>query len=221
MEEGAILPGLGFIHRFVPAQPGEGSTLLLLHGTGGNEDDLIHTGRYLFPGAALLSPRGKVSENGMPRFFRRFSEGILDEEDIRLRAGELASFVKDAVEAYRLSPHGVIAVGYSNGANMAAALLLLHAGILAGAALFHAMVPLVPDPLPDLGGVPVFLTGGKRDVIISPAETERLSRLLESVGATVSMSWQPGGHGLSQAEIEAARDWLAESRPGAAPRTEP
>ena len=112
----------------------------------------------------------------------------------------------------------MIAVGYSNGANIAAALLLLHPGILAGAVLFHAMVPIIPDPLPDLGGVPVFLTGGKRDTLIPPAETERLSRLLESVGAAVRMSWQPGGHGLTEAEIEAARDWLETARPGLPPR---
>lgn len=199
---------LGFIHRFVPAAPGERTTLLLLHGTGGNEDDLLPVGRMLLPGAALVSPRGKVTENGMPRFFRRFSEGIFDEEDVRLRAHELSGFIRGAVEEYALNPAGVIGVGYSNGANIAAALLLLFPRLLAGAILFHAMVPLVPDPLPDLGGMPVFLSGGKRDTLIPPSATERLARLMESVGAEVRLSWQPGGHGLSELEIQEARDWL-------------
>ena len=144
----------------------------------------------------------------MPRFFRRFSEGVFDEEDIRLRARELAEFVRGAAEEYGLDHSRIIGAGYSNGANIAAAMLLLFPRLLSAAVLFHAMVPLVPDPLPDLSGLPVFLSGGKRDTLIPPSETGRLSRLLESLGASVRLSWQPGGHGLSEAEVMEAREWL-------------
>jgi predicted esterase len=199
---------LDFIHRFVPAESEGLPTLLLLHGTGGNEDDLLSVGTTLAPQAALLSPRGKVRENGMARFFRRFSEGVFDLEDVRLRTEELAEFVGAAAEAYGLNPGRVIAVGYSNGANIAASLLLLRPAILAAAILLHAMVPLVPDPLPDLGSRPVYLSGGKSDTLIPPRETERLAQLLESAGASVTLAWQPGGHGISPGELESARDWF-------------
>jgi phospholipase/carboxylesterase/glyoxalase family protein len=198
----------GFIHRFIPAAAEGAPTLLLLHGTGGDEDDLIELGRLVAPGAALLSPRGKVLENGMPRFFRRLAEGVFDLEDVRFRTVELAEFVDTAARAYGVEPSRMVAAGYSNGANIAASLLLLKPGALAAAVLFHAMVPIVPDPLPDLKGVPVFITGGKQDTMIAPRETERLARLLESAGASVQLAWQPGGHGLSNPEIEAAREWF-------------
>ena len=198
----------GFIHRFIPADAEGAPTLLLLHGTGGDEDNLIELGRLVAPGAALLSPRGKVLENGMPRFFRRRAEGVFDLEDLRFRTVELAEFVDTAARAYGVEPSSMVAAGYSNGANIAASLLLLKPGALAAAVLFHAMVPIVPDPLPDLKGVPVFLTGGKQDTMIAPRETERLARLLESAGASVQLAWQPGGHGLSRPEMEAAREWL-------------
>ncbi|MGA2378520.1 MAG: alpha/beta hydrolase [Spirochaetia bacterium] len=198
----------GFIHRFIPAAAEGAPTLLLLHGTGGDEDNLIELGRLVAPGAALLSPRGKVLENGMPRFFRRLAEGVFDLEDLRFRTVELAEFVDTAARAYGVEPSSMVAAGYSNGANIAASLLLLKPGALAAAVLFHAMVPIVPDPLPDLKGVPVFLTGGKQDTMIAPRETERLARLLESAGASVQLAWQPGGHGLSRPEMEAAREWL-------------
>jgi phospholipase/carboxylesterase/glyoxalase family protein len=198
----------GFIHRFIPADAEGAPTLLLLHGTGGDEDNLIELGRLVAPGAALLSPRGKVLENGMPRFFRRLAEGVFDLEDLRFRTVELAEFVDTAARAYGVEPSSMVAAGYSNGANIAASLLLLKPGALAAAVLFHAMVPIVPDPLPDLKGVPVFLTGGKQDTMIAPRETERLARLLESAGASVQLAWQPGGHGLSRPEMEAAREWL-------------
>jgi len=198
----------GFIHRFIPADAEGAPTLLLLHGTGGDEDNLIELGRLVAPGAALLSPRGKVLENGMPRFFRRLAEGVFDLEDLRFRTVELAEFVDTAARAYGVEPSSMVAAGYSNGANIAASLLLLKPGALAAAVLFHAMVPIVPDPLPDLKGVPVFLTGGKQDTMIAPRETERLARLLESAGASVQLAWQPRGHGLSRPEMEAAREWL-------------
>jgi phospholipase/carboxylesterase/glyoxalase family protein len=203
---------IGFLHRFIPAETRGLPTVLLLHGTGGNEDDLLEIGSTVLPGAALLSPRGKVLENGMPRFFRRLAEGVFDIEDLRFRTAELADFVTAAAEAYALDrASGVVAVGYSNGANIAASLLLLRPSTLAAAILLHAMVPLVPDPLPELPDTPVFLSAGRLDTMIAPRETERLAKLLESAGARVHLSWQPGGHGLSPGELEAARAWIQET----------
>src|SRR5215207_5564250 len=141
---------LAFVHQFVPAQADGAPTLLLLHGTGGNEHDLLDLGRALYPRAALLSPRGQVRENGMPRFFRRLAEGVFDLDDLRRRTADLAAFIAAASAAYGFDPRRVIAVGYSNGANIAASLLLLYPAALAGAVLFHAMVPLVPEELPSL-----------------------------------------------------------------------
>src|SRR5262249_16993263 len=148
---------LGFVHRFVPApSAGSGTTLLLLHGTGGNENDLLELGQTLAPNAALLSPRGKVSERGMPRFFRRLAEGVFDIEDLKFRTQALADFVASAASAYGFDPGKVIAVGYSNGANIAVSMLLLRPATLAGAVLFRPMVPFVPAVPPDLSGKPVF-----------------------------------------------------------------
>lgn len=209
---GRAAPGsaadLDFIHRFVPASSVGLPTLLLLHGTGGNEEDLLDIGASLMPGAALLSPRGKVLENGMARFFRRLAEGVFDLDDLRRRTAELAVFVEKAAEQYGLDRNSVTAVGYSNGANIAASLLLLKPAVLSAAILLHAMVPLVPDPLPDLKGRPVFLSGGKLDTMIPPRETERLAQLLESAGARVTLAWQKGGHGLVPGELEEARAWF-------------
>src|SRR5437588_9417037 len=147
-----------FIHEFVPGSSER--TLLLLHGTGGNERDLIPLGHELDPGAALLSPRGKVLEHGMPRFFRRLAEGVFDLEDLTRRTHELADFVADAATRYGFDPRNVIAVGFSNGANIAASLLLLRPETLAAAVLFRPMIPLVPETLPDLSRVPVFIAAG-------------------------------------------------------------
>ena len=199
---------LDFIHRLIPATSPGLPALLLLHGTGGNEDDLLDIGASLVPGAALLSPRGKVLENGMPRFFRRLAEGIFDLDDLRRRTDELAAFIEAASGVYGLDASRVISVGYSNGANIAASLLLLKPKVLSAAILLHAMVPLVPDPLPDLQGTPVFLSAGRLDTMIPPRESERLAKLLESAGARVTLAWQQGGHGLVPAELESARAWL-------------
>ncbi len=200
---------LGFVHRFLPAEAPGLPTLLLLHGTGGDENDLLDLGRSLVPGAALLSPRGKVLENGLARFFRRLAEGVFDLEDLEYRTGELADFAAAACQAYGLDAARLTAAGYSNGANIAAALLLLRPGTLREAVLFHAMVPLVPEKLPELRGRRVFLSAGKADRLIPPRESERLAALLEEAGAAVRLSWQPGGHGLERAEIEAAGEWLS------------
>jgi predicted esterase len=198
-----------FVYQFVPAEQGDRVTLLLLHGTGGDERDLIPVGQSLLPGAALLSPRGKVLENGMPRFFRRFAEGVFDVEDIRLRARELAQFVEAASKDYGFDEHSVVAVGYSNGANIAAALLLLEPRVLAGAVLFRAMVPLEPETPPNLSGVSVFLAAGDTDTIVPRANVQRLAALLREGGASVSFEVFRQGHELGPDEMDMAREWLA------------
>jgi predicted esterase len=211
---------LGFEHVYRPAAAPEAPTLLLLHGTGGNEHDLLPLGPALDATAGVLSPRGQVLERGMPRFFRRLSEGVFDVEDLRRRAGDLAGFVTAAADRYGFDPHRVIAAGFSNGANIASAVLLLHPGVLAGAMLFRGMVPLVPDPMPSLPGSPVFLSNGRQDAIVTTAETERLAALLKAAGAEVTLAWQPGGHELTAADVTQAKSWLtswphATARPNA------
>ncbi len=200
---------LGFIHRFVPAsKPGEAITLLLLHGTAGNENDLLPLGRTLLPEANLLSPRGKVLEQGMPRFFRRLVEGVFDQEDLQFRTQELANFIARAADAYGFDPSRVNAVGYSNGANIAASVLLRQPERLAGAALFHPMVPFVPDPLPNLQGNPIFISAGRSDPIVPVQNTKQLDSLFEAAGAEVSLYWHNGGHTLTPDEVDAAQHWL-------------
>jgi predicted esterase len=200
---------LGFTHQFIRAQdPQQHTTLLLLHGTGGNENDLLDLGRMLAPGAALLSPRGNVSENGMPRFFRRLAEGVFDQEDLIQRTHELADFVGTAAESYGFDQQRVVAVGYSNGANIAASTLLLRPGVLRAAVLFRPMVPLVPEELPDLSAVRVFISAGENDPIVPRAQSEQLALLLQSAGADVTLRWQMSGHTLNAHEIETAQAWL-------------
>ena len=203
---------LGFVHRYVPPAPGSeyagGTTLLLLHGTGGNEEDLIPLGRALVLGAGLLSPRGQVLERGMPRFFRRIAEGVFDQEDLARRTGELGEFVASAAATYGLDRDGVVAVGFSNGANIAASLLLRRPGLLRAAVLLSPMVPFEPDPLPDLAGMPVFIGAGRTDPIAPPAESERLAALLRRAGASVTLHWEAGGHSISDDEVATARTWL-------------
>jgi predicted esterase len=203
-------PSLSFHHRFVPAQqPARSTTLLLLHGTGGDENDLLSLGEVLAPGVALLSPRGKVLENGMPRFFRRLALGVFDEQDLKSRTHELASFITESAASYGLDADKILAVGYSNGANIASSLLLLHPGLLKGAVLFHPMLPFVPQALADLATVPIFIGAARHDEIVAPEETERLATLLGNCRADVTLHWEPGGHGLGPGEVEAARRWLA------------
>jgi phospholipase/carboxylesterase len=199
--------GLDFIHEFMPGSSKR--TLLLLHGTGGNGHDLIPLGCEIDPAAAILSPRGKVLENGMPRFFRRLAEGIFDEEDLKRRTHELADFVGAAAQHHEFAADEIVAVGYSNGANIAASLLLLRPETLRAAILFRAMVPLVPEKLPDLSSARVWIGAGNQDPIIPTSETQRLVDLLRSARADVTIRFVNAGHSLTKAEVETASLWLA------------
>jgi predicted esterase len=205
-----------FIHEFIPRSSSR--TLLLLHGTGGNERDLIPLGRELDPNVSLLSPRGKVLENGMPRFFRRLAEGVFDLEDLKNRTNELADFVAAAAQHYGFAADKVIAVGYSNGANIAASMLLLRAEALSAAILFRAMVPLVPETQPNLSSVNVWIGAGSEDPIIPTSETRRLVELLRSAGADVTLRFFNAGHGLTNSDVETAARWLKDLKPSAARR---
>jgi predicted esterase len=186
--------------------PGTSPALLLLHGTGGDENDLLPLGQLLRPGAALLSPRGQVLENGQPRFFRRLAPGVFDQDDLIRRTHELADFVAD--QSARLNLGKIIAVGYSNGANIAAAMLLLRPDTLSGAILFRPMLPLEPPQPPQLDQTPVLLLAGRDDSMIPQDSTQRLAVLLEHAGANVTLEWRNTGHGLEQAEFTLAREWL-------------
>jgi phospholipase/carboxylesterase len=197
---------LTFIHRFEPGNGLEAPPLLLLHGTGGDENDLLALGEAVSPGSALLSPRGKVLEHGMPRFFRRLSEGVFDEDDVRRRADELADFVDAARARYGIA--APVALGYSNGANIAAAMLMLRPDVLAGAILLRAMVPLSQPPQADLRAKPVLIVSGKLDPIIPASNSARLAALLTEAGATVQHRTLPTGHQLSQTDLTISRDWL-------------
>jgi phospholipase/carboxylesterase len=199
-------PQPDFIHEFVPGRSER--TLLLLHGTGGNERDLIPLGRELDSSASLLSPRGKILENGMPRFFRRLAEGVFDLEDLKKRTHELADFVAGAAAHYQFAADKVIAVGYSNGANIGASLLLLRPETLSGAILFRAMLPLIPDTQPNLSSVRVWIGAGVKDPIIPTSGTKHLVELLREAGADVAVCFFEAGHNLTNHDLEAARDWL-------------
>lgn len=198
-----------FTHHWQPGDP-QLPTLLLLHGTGGDEQDLLPLGEALLPDAALLSPRGQVLEHGMPRFFRRLAEGVFDEADLVARTHELADWIAEAAQAYRFDTSRLVAVGFSNGANIAAAMLLLRPEVLAGAVLFRAMYPIDPPRQPDLRGRRVFLGGGVIDTMIPRESADLLERTLQEAGAEVTSTWQMAGHGLTPADARAAQAWLAD-----------
>ena len=204
-------PQPDFIHEFIPGNSPR--TLLLLPGTGGNERDLIPLGRELDPNAALLSPRGKVLENGMPRFFRRLAEGVFDLEDLKYRTNELADFVTAAAQHYGFATDQLVAVGYSNGANIAASTLLLRPQLLPTAMLFRAMVPLHPEKEPNLSSVRVWIGAGDQDPIVPSSDTERLAEVLRRAGAEVTIHFTKAGHGLTNNDVEAARHWIGELKP--------
>jgi len=205
---------LGFEHRYIPGDGAAGRlTLLLLHGTGGEADSLLQLGYTLCPGATLLAPAGQVFEQGQRRFFRRIAEGLFDLDDLHQRTDDLERFTRAAIHAYALDAEQVVAVGYSNGANIAASLVFQHPGVLAGGVLFRAMVPYVPDVVPVLTGTRVLLCAGANDPLVPSAQTDRLAELLTAGGANVTVSKDPGDHSLSMHDIRTARDWIAKQFP--------
>jgi len=203
-------------HIFKQGSNPEAPVLLLLHGTGGTERDLLPLAEELSPGSSALSVRGNVLENGMPRFFRRLAEGVFDLEDLVFRTKELHDFLDQASKEYGFDRRNVVAVGYSNGANIAGSILFHYADSLRGAILHHPMVPIRGVPLPDLSGVPVFVGAGENDPICRPEETEELASLLRGAGASVETHWERFGHRLTPTEVRAASEWFG-SRFGGRP----
>lgn len=199
-----------FVHQFVPGTAPD--TLLLLHGTGGDENDLLPIGKSLAPGYSLLSPRGKVLENGAPRFFRRLAPGVFDIEDVKVRAAQLAEFVGSAAKQYGFDASRVHAVGYSNGANIAAALMLLHPAVLAGAVMLRPMPVLQPATTPDLKEKPVMILAGENDSMTRPELTAQLAKTLSGFGARVEVRWIDAGHELTPNDFQNIKDYLTELR---------
>ena len=200
-----------FIHQFTPGRAPGAPTILALHGTGGDENDLVPLARMIDADAAVLSPRGRVLENGMPRFFRRLAEGVFDQDDLRKRTQELATFVEEAAAHYRFDPARVLALGYSNGANIAASVLLARPDVLAGGMLLRPMVPFEPERPPDLAGKRILISAGRMDQMIPQALTERLIALFEESGATVTAWWHPTGHNLTHGEPARVREWYLQT----------
>jgi phospholipase/carboxylesterase len=196
-------------HLFKKGSDERKPVLLLLHGTGGNEEDLLALADMISPDSSVLSVRGNVSENGMPRFFRRLAEGVFDEEDLIFRTKELNEFIDESANKYQFDRNNVVAVGYSNGANIAGSLIFHYENALKGAILHHPMVPRRGIELPDLTNLPVFIGAGKNDPICPAAETEELENLLSKAGAKVQVKWENMGHQLSRAEVEEAAEWFA------------
>lgn len=194
-------------HIFQQGIDAKAPVLLLLHGTGGTEQDLLPLAGIISPQSSVLSLRGSVLENGMPRFFRRLAEGVFDEEDLVLRTEEMHSFLGEAADNYGFDRSNIVAIGYSNGANIAGSLLFHYSGALRGAILHHPMVPRRGIELPKLNGLPVFIGAGTNDTLCSPQETEELERLLAGAGANVTVQWQSSGHQLTKGEIDAASAW--------------
>ncbi len=190
----------------------EAPVLLLLHGTGGTEKDLEPVADMIDPEASVLGVKGNVSENGMARFFRRLREGVFDEEDLVARTNELHVFLDEAASAYHFDRNNIVAVGYSNGANIAGSLLFHHPSSLASAILFHPMVPIRGIDLPSLTGNRVFIGAGTNDPLIDSKETEELEQMLKNAGAQVTVHWESMGHQLSQREVLQAKSWYSEER---------
>jgi phospholipase/carboxylesterase len=196
------------VHRWERATGNTNATLLLLHGTGGDETDLLPLARLVAPGAALLGVRGNVLENGAPRFFRRLAEGVFDLADLEGRTRALGEFVESAAASYGFDQSRLFALGFSNGANIAASLLLSGSEVLAGAALVRAMVPWEPESPPALHGRRVLLSQGTSDPLVSVAVGERLATLLRSAGADVELAWQAAAHGLVPGDVETLQRWF-------------
>jgi phospholipase/carboxylesterase len=210
MSDSSAAADLGFIHRFVPATDPALPPLLVLHGTGGDETDLLPLGARLAPGAALLSPRGRVLENGAPRFFRRLTEGVFDLKDLQFRTDELADFVVRAGRAYGIARP--IVIGFSNGANIATSMLLRRPQVLAGGVLIRGTVPFEPDAPPDLAGMPVLILSGARDPLVPAAKRDRLAQILRNAGAEVTYEVLKAEHHLSADDLVVAGGWLDQWR---------
>jgi len=202
----------GFIHRFVPGEDASVETLLVLHGTGGNENDLIGIGQAIAPGAAILSPRGNVLENGAPRFFKRIAEGVFDPKEVRSRGEELARFIRAAAVTYRLDPSRIFALGYSNGANIASTVMLIEPGAIQASILLRPMVVYQPPEKSDLSGSSVFISAGRMDPIVPTASVEQLAKLFRSANAEVTLKWQLAAHNLVPTEVREAAEWFALQR---------
>lgn len=203
---------LGFIHRFVPGEDPSVETVLVLHGTGGDENDLIGIGQAIAPGAAILSPRGNVLENGAPRFFKRLAEGVFDPKEVRARGEELARFVRAAAVTYRLDPSRIFALGYSNGANIASTVMLIEPGIIQASILLRPMVVYEPPKKNDLSGSSVFISAGRMDPIVPTASVEQLAQIFRSANADVTLKWQLAAHSLVPSEVREAAEWFALQR---------
>ncbi|KAA0550425.1 alpha/beta hydrolase [Bacillus sp. BGMRC 2118] len=195
-------------HIFVQGQEANAPVLLLLHGTGGNERDLLPLANMIAPHASVLGVRGNVLENGMPRFFKRLAEGVFDEEDLILRTNELQQFLDEMAEKYSFNRNNLVALGYSNGANIAASLIYHFKNTLRGAILFHAMVPLRGINVPDLSETPVFIGAGKYDPLIPQPETKELIEVLRMANSSVQEFWTEGGHELRREEVDEAKKWF-------------
>lgn len=203
---------LGFIHRFVPGEDPLVETLLVLHGTGGNENDLVGIGQAIAPGAAILSPRGNVLENGAPRFFKRVAEGVFDPKEVRSRGEELARFIRAAAVTYRLDPSRIFALGYSNGANIASTVMLIEPGSIQASILLRPMLVYEPPEKNDLTGSSVFISAGRMDPIVPTASVEQLAQLFRSTNADVTLKWQLAAHSLVPSEVREAAEWFALQR---------
>lgn len=199
-----------FIHRYEAGATSDAPTLLLLHGTGGDENSLVQIAKQLAPSAGILSPRGKVLENGMSRFFRRLAEGVFDHEDLVARTHELAAFIQAASQEYHFDTESLIAVGYSNGANVAASVMLLHPGLIQRAILFRAMLPFNPETVIDLHGTSALILAGRYDNLIPAASVEGLASVLQHAGADVDLNWQPTDHRLTSEDLRVAQTWIVQ-----------
>lgn len=203
---------LGFTHRFVPGQDSTAETIVVLHGTGGDENSLVGIAQAIAPGAAIISPRGNVLENGAPRFFKRLAEGVFDPNEVRSRGQELARFIRAAIINYNLDPGRVFALGYSNGANAASTVMFVDPGVLQGGILLRPMLVYEPPKVPDLANVSVLISAGRMDPIVPTESVERLRDILESASATVTLNWQLVGHNLVPTEMREAAEWFALQR---------
>jgi predicted esterase len=208
---------LSFIHVYEPAPGADRRTLLLLHGVGGDERDLLALARLLQPTAGVLSPRGQVEDRGMLRFFKRMPQGVYDMEDLPRRAAQLSAFVAAAAAHYRFDAHEVMAVGFAEGANIASTMLLACPETLAGAVLFRGAVPMMPDRMPKLPGTPILVSNGRHDRVTAPEDTSQLAALLRAAGADVTVVLQQAAHQLTHADVEQARAWLTSCGPRRSP----